>query len=68
MMSWQVPLAGRLDDQLAEPRRGAGIALGLDGDDLDAVPVVVTQLQIHTSSGRHARLYLGRPSRTNGPV
>src|SRR5436190_1622351 len=43
-------LAGQVDEQLPEPRRGIHIDLALHVDDLDAVPGVVTQLQIHMSS------------------
>ena len=43
-------LAGQIDEQLTQPRRGVDIDLALDVDDLDAVLVVVTQLQIHESS------------------
>src|SRR5208282_5041794 len=45
-----VVLAGQLDEQLTQPRRRIDIDLALDVDDLDAVPGVVTQLQIHKSS------------------
>ena len=62
-----VALADQIDEQLAEPRRGLDIDLALDGDDLDAVLAVVTQLQIHQSSSRNARRHrsarLGRMGR-----
>jgi hypothetical protein len=45
-----VGLADQIDEQLTQPRRGIDIDLALDVDDLSAVLVVVTQLQIHTSS------------------
>ena len=45
-----VVLAGQIDEELTEPRRGIDIDLAFDVDDLDAVLVVVTQLQIHKSS------------------
>ncbi len=40
----------QVDEQLPQPRRGIDIDLALHVDDLDAVPGVVTQLQLHTSS------------------
>src|SRR5436190_23690597 len=43
-------LADQVDEQLPQPRRRVHIDLALHVDDLDAVLVVVTQLQIHTSS------------------
>src|SRR3984957_10614375 len=45
-----VVLVDQIDEQLTEPRRRVDIDLALDVDDLDAVLVVVTQLQIHKSS------------------
>ena len=70
-----VVLAGQIDEQLAQPRRGVDIDLALDVDDLDAVFAVVTQLQIHKSSSRHARRHLnvhprrmGRRSHSRGVI
>jgi len=45
-----VVLAGQIDEQLTQPRRGVDIDLALDVDDLDAVLGVVTQPQIDKSS------------------
>src|SRR5690242_5206734 len=45
-----VVLVDEIDEQLAEPRGGVDVDLTLDVDDLDAVLVVVTELQIHKSS------------------
>src|SRR6516162_7171197 len=45
-----VVLVDQVDEQLTEPRRRVHIDLALDIDDLDAVLVVVTELQIHKSS------------------
>jgi hypothetical protein len=42
--------ADQVDEQLTQPRRGVDIDLAPHVDDLDAVPGVVTQLQVHTSS------------------
>ena len=64
-------LAGQIDEQLTQPRRGVDIDLALDVDDLDAVLAVVTQLQIHKSSSRHARRHRrhrNAPSRADGPA
>src|SRR5580765_3999337 len=43
-------LADQVDEQLPQPRRRIDIDLAPHVDDLDTVPGVVTQLQIHTSS------------------
>src|SRR5262249_10641843 len=43
-------LADQVDEQLPQPRRGVDIDLAPHVDDLDAVPGVVTQLQVHASS------------------
>jgi len=45
-----VVLVDEIDEQLTEPRGRVYVNLALDIDDLDAVLVVVTQLQIHKSS------------------
>src|SRR6516162_2522495 len=45
-----VVLVDEIDEQLTEPRGRVDVNLALDIDDLDAVLVVVTQLQIHKSS------------------
>ena len=45
-----VVLVDQVDEQLTKPWRRIDIDLALDIDDLDAVLVVVTQLQIHKSS------------------
>src|SRR5215470_3711639 len=44
-------LADQVDEQLPQPRRGVDIDLAPHVDDLNAVLGVVTQLQIHMSSG-----------------
>src|SRR5208282_1254760 len=45
-----VVLVNEIDEQLTEPRRRVDVNLAFHVDDLDAVLVVVTQLQIHKSS------------------
>src|SRR6202162_5214965 len=45
-----IVLVDEIDEQLTEPRRRVDVDLALDVDDLDAVLVVVTQLQVHKSS------------------
>ena len=60
-------LAGQIDEQLTQPRRGIDIDLALDVDDLDAVLAVVTQLQIHESpSAMHGVVPTSIPA--NGPA
>ena len=62
-----VVLADQIDEQLTEPRRGIDIDLAPAVDDLDAVLVVVTQLQIHeSSSAMHSLISTSSPA--NGPA
>jgi hypothetical protein len=64
---WLVVLADQIDEQVTEPRRGIDIDLAPDVDDLDAVLVVVTQLQIHgSSSAMHG--VISASIRVNGPT
>jgi len=62
-----VVLADQIDEQLTEPRRRVDIDLAPDVDDLDAVLVVVIQLQIHeSSSAMHGVISTSIPA--NGPM
>src|SRR6266568_6767884 len=60
-------LADQVDEQLTQPRRGIHIDLALHVDDLNAVLVVVTQLQIHaSSSAMHGVISTSSPA--DGPT
>ena len=61
-----VVLVDEIDEQLTEPRGRVDVNLALDIDDLDAVLVVVTQLQIHKVLQRHARRHLSVPHQARG--
>ena len=61
-----VVLVDEIDEQLTEPRGRVNVDLALDIDDLDAVLVVVTQLQIHKILQRHARRHLIVPHQARG--
>src|SRR5882762_4901627 len=56
-----VVLVDEIDEQLTEPRGRVDVDLALDIDDLDAVLVVVTQLQIHKILQRHCTASSHRP-------
>src|SRR5260370_35575558 len=57
-----IVLVDQIDEQLTEPRRRVDINLTFDVDDLYAVLVVVTQLQIHkSSSAMHGVISASRP-------
>src|SRR6266571_6173085 len=61
-----VVLVDEIDEQLTEPWGRVNVDLALDIDDLDAVLVVVTQLQIHKILQRHARRHLIVPHQARG--
>ena len=62
-----VVLADQIDEQLTQPRCRGDIDLAPDVDDLDAVLVLVTQLQIHqSSSAMHGVIATSIPA--NGPA
>src|SRR6266536_1770400 len=62
-----VVLVDQIDEELTEPWRRVDIDLAFDVDDLDAVLVVVTQLQIHeSSSAMHGVMATSVPA--NGPT
>src|SRR6185437_15442847 len=64
-----VVLVDEIDEQLTEPRSRVNVDLALDVDDLDAVLVVVTELQIHKSSSATRGVISGsRPGARASPT